>query len=287
MRGLIVIAIAAAALCLAPAAQASPCLVRPDASRSTRSLDSDLVCGGSTALIVNGDDITLDLDGHAVEAAGTVTWGVRNTAGSDRTTVRNGTVRGFDQAGVAMTADDGVVEDVILEANDTGVNLASARGARAEGNRFDQNQQAVSVHNDDPTQGGNVVRSNVIVGQSPLYSSGMTLFSTTGNLIADNTLSGVLDGVALFDRTIGTRVEGNEILIAGEQDGWGMILFADEEVSDNVILGNTIEGGSVGIWHSLTGTGSRYREQHDRGVRYGDSVGSDVARYAHRGQRGR
>jgi nitrous oxidase accessory protein NosD len=254
MRGLVVIAAAVSVLCLAPAAQATHISCGQTITTDTV-LDSDLSCSTNSALIVNADDVTVDLNGHQVEANGTGEWGVRNTLGSDRTTIKNGAVRGFETAGVGVSGDDGVVEGVTFVDNHAGLNFDSAKRARAEGNRFELNLHGVVIHNDDRSEGDNVVLQNVFDGGGALNSSGLEIFNTTGNRIEDNVLSGIEQGVNMTS-VVGTRLEGNQLNIA-EGASWGMILFGDDVVSDNVIVDNTIEGGSLGIWHSLTGTGSR------------------------------
>ena len=230
-------------------------------------LDSDLVCTTVSGLVVAGDDVTVDLDGHSIESGGgSARLGVFITASSDRSLIRNGQVTGF-RDGVALEGSDGVVEEMTLDGNDFGISIGVlTERATVERNRFEGGFQGISIFSDDPSLGHHAVRQNVFLGDGT--AAGVSMVSTTGNVVEDNEMSGVLEGVAGLG-VVGSRIEGNQIQIT-DGGSWGVIVLGDANVSDNVVVRNTIEGSpKAGIRHEVFGSGDRIAENSITGSEVG------------------
>ena len=95
-------------------------------------LDSDVICSetDTAGLVIGANDITVWLEGHTIQGAGTDlpgTDGIRDD-GSARSgvTIRGGTVAGFED-GIDLDADDSAVKGMRVEAGSVGI---SVRGAR-------------------------------------------------------------------------------------------------------------------------------------------------------------
>jgi hypothetical protein len=58
-------------------------------------LDADLVCSGSSGLVIGADGITIDLNGHTISGSLTIGGVGIDLADHDMVTVRNGTLDGF------------------------------------------------------------------------------------------------------------------------------------------------------------------------------------------------
>lgn len=178
-------------------------------------LDADLFCKQGPALVIVADGVTLDLGGHTVSGDPNSTEGpgivLRGVTGS---TVRNGTVTGFE-AGVAIQGGAGnVVEGLNIQDN-----LGTPGADFGDG----------IVINDSRD---NIVRGNVVRCNGPF--SGISLGphasgnEVSGNTVADNSM-GHLPFPEAGRQTMGIRVEG-------------------PAANHNRILGNTVTGsGCDGI----------------------------------------
>jgi Right handed beta helix region len=80
-------------------------------------------------ITVRADDVVIDLAGHSLIGPGTGTGRAVSAEDSDRTTVRNGTVREFGGTGVVL-GDSGTAEDLQIEDCRAGLGVGSGGSAR-------------------------------------------------------------------------------------------------------------------------------------------------------------
>ena len=219
---------------------------------STR-LTQDLSC----RLVVQGDDITIDLDGHEVAGVylefgdhlvirdGTITGNVYLDSGSDN--VLDGvTVRGVGGFAVTLGCGDLVLNsrfidnDVALDqyfcggveirnstfvGNAVGVNIASNEGDLVNGNRFEDNGVGVFIWDEDEFgANGALVKRNTFE-RNTIGLSLITRGEAFGNRIVRNeflrnTSSGIRVELTCFSDAgcaTGTRIEANRLIGNGRQ----------------------------------------------------------------------
>jgi parallel beta-helix repeat protein len=181
-------------------------------------LANDLTCAGN-ALLVSGDDIRIDLNGHTI-AGGGAGNGITISA-SHRVTIFGGSVRGFV----------------------SGIFVASSTGVVIRDNEFSATNQAVLFQ----ATTGSVIKHNTVT--SNLSRAFMLRPNLTGGLSTDNVVIGnlVVDtptGIYLI-RQPGNTIQNNTVVratIAGLD-----LIEGAGEVSDNVIRANHFIDGGAGI----------------------------------------
>lgn len=181
-------------------------------------LNNDLTCVGN-ALLVSGDDITIDLNGHSLAGNGTAN-GITVSA-SHGVTIFGGSIQGFQSGIFTNGSTDIVIRDNQFSATNQAVLLQATTGS-------------VIKHN---TVTNNVSRGFMI---RPNLSGGLS----TGNVVIGNVVIGTPTGIYLI-RQPGNTVQNNTIIGATVA---GIDLFEGAgEVSDNIIRANHLSGGGAGI----------------------------------------
>jgi parallel beta-helix repeat protein len=213
-------------------------------------LDNDLSCVGN-AIVVSGDDITIDLNGHTLAGAGSGN-GITVTA-SHAVTIFGGSVTGF-LSGIFVSNSTGlVIRDNDFLANREAVLLQATTGSVIKHNVVTKHlMRAFMIR---PNLIGGLSTDNLIVGNIVSETpTGIFLIRQPGNTVQNNTIVG--SGVAAID--------------LGEGAG---------TVSDNIVRANYLVGGSVGIrfgagWTSNTIVGNRI-EANDCGMK-GSTAGNTL-----------
>ena len=228
-------------------------------------LDADLrECAGD-GLIVSGDGVTLDLGGHEVRGTGA---GVGVLVTGVGVTVRNGTVRGFDQ-GVrvlsSFSGGDSLLARLTVIRNGVGVVLVSPAGKIDDSSVSENRGDGIRVERADRwTVEDSRVVHNAAVGIALSFARDAVLVrnAVTGNgqdgvqsfphvdnaLVADNVVSGNAGvGISVTDST--TRVLRNVVRSNG---GTGIALAEGEGglplAAFYVIAGNvSSKNGGAGI----------------------------------------
>ena len=251
-------------------------------TRST-SLDSDVGPCPSTAIVIQGDNIKVDLKGHRVfgtpdpgEGPGILS---RNNRGVQ---ITNGTVSDFD-AGIAIegggnnkvmnvTARDNIGNAATGDYGD-GILIASSVDNLLLKNEAIHNgpfsgigvyQVADSDHPNTPggPATGNTINQNLVLDNNicrspsgPCDNDGIRLEpGVSNNILVNNVVRGsALDGIALF-RTANENVvrhntvEDNGFHNAGHRKGDGIRVFSDRnEITNNLLFRNAGAGIAVGF----------------------------------------
>lgn len=252
---------------------------------SSKTLNDDVGPCPKHGIVIRGDNVTLDLNGHRVfgtEAAG-------DGAGvlvqkSHGVTVMNGTVTDFDGGVVIRNGGGNTVKDIAAQHNigeSEGHTLAGGTafgdGILLEGtsdnfilhNRAEDNGPfsgigLVELPDSDhafpgaPTSGnilrGNIVLNNTACRKGPFCDNdGIRLEPLVGpdNVVVDNDVAGNgLDGISLFADTDNNVVRGNRVAangFHGAVPGDGIRIFASYNlIEDNSSAANAAGGVSVG-----------------------------------------
>ena len=196
-------------------------------------LDNDLTCIGN-ALLVSGEDIDIDLNGHTISGNGTGN-GITVSA-SHRVRISGGSITGF-QAGILVGGStEVVIRDNGFSASNTAVLLQATTAS-------------VIKHN---TVTNNLLRAFMI---RPNLAGSLS----TGNVIIGNLVVGTPTGVFLI-RQPGNTIQSNSVIgatVAGVDFGEG-----PGQVSGTIIRANLLTGGGAGIrfsagWVDNTIVGNR------------------------------
>ena len=237
-------------------------------------LEGDLVCGSSPALIIAADNITLDLNGFTITGKGAASKGgpailFRNVKGS---TVQKGTIQRFG-AGVAIEGGaNNVVQNLTVLDNigagegefGDGITINNSRGNRVQGNTVARNGPFSGISLLGPST-GNEIRDNVVTDNNMLpgepaggrQDMGIRIEGpgADNNKIVANTVSGSgADGIVVLptcnDRQagcVGSKPnEGNEILdnlshtngTSGQGSGIRLFCVANPVAAANTTITN-------------------------------------------------
>lgn len=180
-------------------------------------LDSDLLDCPFDGLRIGASNVTLDLNGHTVDGNGvTAGWGVSNLAdfpGNSGVTVRGGTIRGFGY-GIALTASDGLVADVVARenrdggilvsgsrhhitrstaiGNGSGIWLAGGSDIEVSRNFAADNAIGIDVHE---AHGNRVVRNSLSDNDNQGLQAGIRVYGSWGNVVEQNKVAGGRIGI--------------------------------------------------------------------------------------------
>ena len=170
-------------------------------------LDSDLVNCPGNGIVIGADDVTLDLNGHAIDGDGVLgcdefyacDFGVDNTAGHDGVTIENGSIREFASAVFVLDASHNRLRRLSASHNVLGgMLLIASPGVRIEHNSISANglttDQAglIVFDSSDVRIDGNSVRDNGDIG---MFLQGVDDSRVERNAVSGNPEAGViLDG---------------------------------------------------------------------------------------------
>ncbi len=242
----------AGALCALTAGPAAADHVQcGDVITADTTLDSDLIDCPALGLEIRADDVTLDLNRHTIAASETSQsapyMGVRSYD-NDRVTIRNGTIRGFDESGVELSGTTGtVVEDLTVEIKGLGSGIRLLRDCRDNAIRDNYivargpgSSSGIFVFDCFPSGGRNLVERNRIVG----VQHGISLDAADDDIVRANlVLNSGANGIELYSGAERNRVEHNVILRSGSI-GIAVDGGTSGTSSNNVVSGNWVAGGS-------------------------------------------
>jgi parallel beta-helix repeat protein len=196
-------------------------------------LDSDLHCAGE-GIHIGADGITLDLDGHVIEAGPLTATGIQNGSpylgdGHDDVTIRNGVVRYFDSAIALNDASRNVVRDLSVQGETYGIVLrGGGRNVVSENFVYEVPGEGIFLDSANNT----VSRNRVVVS-----GRGIALDGTIGNDIDGNVLIENREGIFNVDSG-GNYIHGNEGY--GNDVGIRLVEVLDERVERNFVHDNGV-----------------------------------------------
>jgi hypothetical protein len=233
-------------------------------------LDSDLVGCPADGIVIEGPNVTLDLNGHTISGSGRSgnDRGVYAVA-SDGVVIENGVIEKFGYGVYLYGVDGATVRGMTLRDDGSGLwlygqptgnliedNDISDYGAGLNGGWGVAVEEGFSTGDQKLRPSGNRIERNTVEAQG-YYSAGIAVFAVDANVIADNELS--LGGLGIelagyFDAepsdrnsTEGNVVSGNTISAPGgsAQEGIDLVLGAN----NNFVSGNRVAGFYEGIWN--------------------------------------
>jgi parallel beta-helix repeat protein len=164
-------------------------------TRDTK-LTHDVSACPAGGLVIGADDVTLDLNGHTVAAAGVApdldfgpdsTFGIDNRAGHAGVTIKNGSVRGF-AAGVFLF---GATNNRLLNVTVTSSKLPGIALIRSDDNRLEH-----------VTASRNGVQTDF---------AGILMFASARNELRDSALTGNGDAGIFMPQSSDNRIDHNTI----------------------------------------------------------------------------
>jgi len=213
-------------------------------------LEEDLRCPGD-GLIVNGDRIKINLNGHTISGAGV---GIGITVRSHHeVSIFGGTIMGFVTGVMVATSTDVVIKDNAFTQTREAVFLAGSSGNTIKNNAaFGNSLRGIMIR---PTGSGQISTSNVVMDNVLTNNpSGILLFGQPGNILKANTISGSttagldLTGGGATDNVIKANVLTNNAAAIKFGPGW----------TGNLFLDNTIQANTCGI--QGTSAGNTFKE---------------------------
>ena len=208
-----------------PAREIDTCQSLSVGERSSFLLVKDLFSQGQDCLVLNTSNIQINLNGFAINGAGTGK-GITADSSIHGVTIRNGTVRGF-AVGVSLGGNGNLVQDIHVENNtDTGMFLGA--GSIADHVVVQGNSQNGAILSTANTFKNSSVRANGNSSTSIGLSAGPGS-TVTGNTIWKNT------GTGLFGSTGGTVI-GNTVT---DTLGTGMSVICPSNLQQNTAVSNT------------------------------------------------
>jgi hypothetical protein len=218
---------------------------------------------GKTGILIHttASDVTLDLNGFAVIGPGSADFGISVFA--PRTVIRNGSVRDWGNASVAVAAPDAIIESVVAFNNGAGFQLQES-GAIVHGCTARENTTGFLVSGDsvtvkDSTAIGNDVFDADLLGRGGLLENsslwhepnptgvwGSVRIDGTSNTVINNRIvvnSADMKGIFVSANGAGARIEDNNVgLTAVATNATAIHAEAPSMISRNIL---TLEGADA------------------------------------------
>lgn len=210
-------------------------------------LDNDLNCAGN-ALLVSGDDIRIDLNGHTL--AGNGSGNGITVSASHGVTIFGGSVKGFQSGIFVGGSTQVVIRDNEFSATNQAVLLQATTGSVIKHNTVTKNLARAFMLR--PNLTGGLSTNNVVIGNLVIDTpTGIYLIRQPGNTIQNNTVIGAtIAGIDLFEGA--GEVSGN-IIRANHLTGGGAGIRFTAGWIDNTFVGNRIEENACGTKGSTAG----------------------------------
>jgi parallel beta-helix repeat protein len=204
-------------------------------------LDSDLTSCLANGLVIGGDDITLDLNGHAILGVTTrcrqiLSVGVNNSAGHEGVTVENGAIEGFAYGVYLVGATNNRLRNLALtDWSGYGFYLLGSDGNRIERNSLTRSCSGgmlLSASDD------NRIERNLM----QQVGAGISINSDR-NLVTENSVFQSLDvgiGIGGSDNVVEKNAVDRAVIIVGGSNN----LIQRNSASDNGFAGITVQSRS-------------------------------------------
>jgi parallel beta-helix repeat protein len=214
-------------------------------------LDSDLIDCPGDGVVIGGNNITLDLNGHTIDGMGNGTGVLVRL--HDGVQVKNGTIRQFFEGVGLSFADNNRLDRLAVSENGFGIRLARSDGNRLERNEASDNGSGIVLTVDvgaGPSKGSD---SNVLVRNSAFDNAGdgIALGGSGLNRLERNEASdNGSDGIELGEAFAGPvpDISTDNLLIrnrASRNEEQGIVL--NDNSSGNRLLENRTSSNGGGI----------------------------------------
>ena len=213
-------------------------------------LDNDLTCSGN-ALVVSGEDITIDLNGHTLTGTAVGAGnGIMVMPASDGVTIFGGTITGFLSGIFVGGSTDILIRNNAFTLNREAVLFQATAGSTIKHNVATNNlSRAFMVR---PNLAGVLSTNNIIIGNEVSGTpTGIFLIRQPGNVIQENTIAGA--GIAAIDLGEGTGTVSDNIIRANLLTGGGAGIRFTSGWTGNTFVGNRIAANLCGTQGPTTG----------------------------------
>jgi parallel beta-helix repeat protein len=239
-------------------------------------LDSDLIDCPGDGIVIGADNITLDLDGHTVDAGPSTApddHGVDNSTGRVGVTIRDGRIQGFGYAGIkvgrSLTQCEPCNDPAPVTANRLrnltviggGIAIEESAGNQIVGNSLSGLRSSIGLRDSDHNRiedntilhgGGiwllqsddNQLIGNRVSSDALIDGAIELLYSAERNLVDSNSVSGAYMGIRV-DEADANAVRRN--LAYGNEYGIGLSGATMNTVAGNRIAHNAFNGMSLGV----------------------------------------
>ena len=196
---------------------------------TSATLTQNLNCPGQSGVVVGASGITIDLGGHTIK--GDLThYGIDDTGGFDKVTVKNGVIRNFEKGIYVLGGDTFAVSGVIASGNNTaGVEVGGA-SAKITSALVTGNFVGIAVTGDAAS-----VRSSTATGN---LNIGIDIIGGKAS-IQSATSSGNGGGIYI----LGSNGSVKSSTATGNRGGYGIYVNGtDASIQSSTLAGNAADG---------------------------------------------
>jgi parallel beta-helix repeat protein len=169
-------------------------------------LSANLDCA-SDGLLVQGDNIVIDLNGHTIQGPGPSASkiGISVAANDGVQITGSGTITGFQAGVLASGARDTVISNVNFEGDQIAIFLTGTSGANIQNNMITNNQIGMAAHSATET----TFKENVLTEND---LAGVTMVNSGKNIIDTNIIKKSKNGVFNDAQSVGNQITTNTVM---------------------------------------------------------------------------
>jgi parallel beta-helix repeat protein len=169
-------------------------------------LSANLDCA-SDGLLVQGDNIVIDLNGHNIQGPGPSASkiGISIAANDGVQITGTGTISGFQAGVLASGGKKDVIDGVNFEGNQIAIFLTGTTGADIENNKISNNQIGLAAHSASST----TFKTNLLTANE---LAGVTLVNSGKNIIDTNIIKESKNGIFNDAQSVGNQISTNTVM---------------------------------------------------------------------------
>ena len=220
-------------------------------------LTQDLACTGD-GIVVGAEGVTIDLKGFVIRGdRGSGDWGIDNSAGHDKLTVKNGVLRNFERGVYAGSGADKTSISNVIASGNSGYGIyvvgdsASVKSVTASGNSTGVYLEGDQASVKRTTAAGNTSYGIYLYGPSASIQSSIAVGNGRGIYVYGDSASvkgSTASGNTLYPSvSVGIHVDGNAASIksstASGNAAEGIYVWGDEaSIQSSTAIGNYDHG---------------------------------------------
>jgi parallel beta-helix repeat protein len=173
---------------------------------SSVKLSANLDCA-SDGLLIKGDNIVLDLNGHTIKGPGPSSSkiGISVAANDGVQIMGSGTIEGYQAGILASGGDHDIITNVNFDDNQIAIFLTGTTGADIENNMITNNQIGMAAHSASKT----TFKENVLTEND---LAGVTMVNSGDNSIDTNIIKNSKNGIFNDAQSVGNHITTNTVM---------------------------------------------------------------------------
>jgi len=173
---------------------------------SSVKLSANLDCA-SDGLLIKGDNIVLDLNGHTIKGPGPSSSkiGISVAANDGVQIMGSGTIEGYQAGILASGGDHDIITNVNFDDNQIAIFLTGTTGADIENNMITNNQIGMATHSASKT----TFKENVLTEND---LAGVTMVNSGDNSIDTNIIKNSKNGIFNDAQSVGNHITTNTVM---------------------------------------------------------------------------